>query len=414
MSSTAVMPSQAPFRNAAIECTHCHQLVRLGDVPIRMLPTPVTEVPVSSPVKLSGEFSPRSPDSDSATDTEEPASSPTKAEETEASKWRWSQELKDHFVRAFDTLQNRGIHATPKKIMGLMRQNGAPIEQLTMRRVQSHHQKYLKRLRTNKLGGKKTRQAPKPLVVKSEASDSVVLSDRFDLEVSRLTANIESAGSCHTSPRGSPMIFSVQTPPSNIRVSQASPPMSYGHVMHKASMPINVVRPQSTPPPLAAHMSSVNQTHFASRPVKFNPELFSSLAQQNPSAVLPYMMSGTVVKPAVEKPVPHQFTVSSSSAFSIKLAPGPSTAAAHLDELSARASADPESSIFGGLVDHSFAIENSILDTLPTADLDLTHIDDLFPEASDSPMSSDDDSFDFLGFINDDGHGGSALDVASS
>jgi len=240
------------------------------------------------------------------------------------------------------------------------------------------------------------------------------------LEVSRITASIESAGSCHTSPRGSPMIFSSQTP-SNVRMSQPSPPLSYAHVVHKAPLPINVVRPQSTPPPLAMQMpatlSTVNQTLLPSRPVKFNPELFSSLAQQNPSAVLPYMISGTVVKPAVEKPVLHQaFTVSSSSAFSVKLTPGAATSAHVYSEMAARASADPSESsgIFGGLVDHSFAMEHSILDTLPSADLELTHIDDLFPDASDSPISSDDDSFDFLGFINDEGHGASALDMVSS
>jgi len=342
-----------------------------------------------------------------------------KSEEMEASKWRWSQELKEHFVKAFEILQNRGIHATPKKIMGLMRQNGAPIEQLTMRRVQSHHQKYLKRLKTAKLGGKKLRQFPKP--IKPEASDSGHMSDRFDLEVSHITASIDNS-SCHTSPRGSPMIFVAQSPPSNIRGSPtSSPPLTFAHGVHKqAALPINVLRPQSAPPSFAAHLpatfSPVNPAMLPSRPVKFNPETFSSLAQQNPTAMLPYMMSETVVKP---KPVPQlpsvvqavmpSFCVSSSSAFATKLAPGP-LAAAPADDLSSRFGTDLDSNIFGDLLSSgelmSFSRENSILDTFSSSSQDLdVHIEELFPE---SCVSSDDDSFDFLGFDNN-----SVLDFVS-
>jgi hypothetical protein len=142
--------------------------------------------------------------------------------------------------------------------------------------------------------------------------------------------------------------------------------------------------------------------------------MFSSLAQQNPSALLPYMLSGTVVKPTVEKAAAQQahFSVSASSAFSVKLAPTPLVAAS-VDDVSLRSHHDPESSIFGGLVDNSFAMEDSILDSLPSSVTDLdAHISELFPHP-DSSVSSDDESFDFLGFINDDHSAPPALDFVA-
>eukprot|EP01116_Phalansterium_solitarium_P021378 TRINITY_DN6621_c0_g1_i3.p1 TRINITY_DN6621_c0_g1~~TRINITY_DN6621_c0_g1_i3.p1 ORF type:complete len:470 (-),score=133.99 TRINITY_DN6621_c0_g1_i3:743-2152(-) len=54
----------------------------------------------------------------------------------------WSPELHRHFVIAWQTIAESGNQPSPKKIMVVMAQNGAPMEDLTIRQVQSHHQKY--------------------------------------------------------------------------------------------------------------------------------------------------------------------------------------------------------------------------------------------------------------------------------
>eukprot|EP01116_Phalansterium_solitarium_P018528 TRINITY_DN4931_c0_g1_i1.p1 TRINITY_DN4931_c0_g1~~TRINITY_DN4931_c0_g1_i1.p1 ORF type:complete len:389 (+),score=76.20 TRINITY_DN4931_c0_g1_i1:38-1168(+) len=54
----------------------------------------------------------------------------------------WSIELHRHFVVAWTSIARSGIQPSPKKIMTTMAANGAPMSDLTIRQVQSHHQKY--------------------------------------------------------------------------------------------------------------------------------------------------------------------------------------------------------------------------------------------------------------------------------
>lgn len=54
----------------------------------------------------------------------------------------WSTDLHRHFVSAWNTITQSGGSPSPKKLMVVMAQNGAPMADLTIRQVQSHHQKY--------------------------------------------------------------------------------------------------------------------------------------------------------------------------------------------------------------------------------------------------------------------------------
>eukprot|EP01116_Phalansterium_solitarium_P006286 TRINITY_DN1858_c0_g1_i1.p1 TRINITY_DN1858_c0_g1~~TRINITY_DN1858_c0_g1_i1.p1 ORF type:complete len:467 (+),score=188.75 TRINITY_DN1858_c0_g1_i1:191-1591(+) len=340
-----------PLRNAAIECTHCRHALRLSEVPISIaqrapaqldcpLP-PVSPAPLSAPVLYTSALrspvlvsAPSSEPASPAIDCKSPPSTDTetadedfKTEEHETietieiaestdnpdeKKWRWSPELKEHFVKAFEILQSRGIHATPKKIMGLMRQNGAPIEQLTMRRVQSHHQKYIKRLKTAKSGKKAKQAQAKKLAdaVKLTDLSEGAFSDHFDAEVLRLTGGVEPGVASgrddspmfFTSIAGSPTPSLRSTPTTPI----ASPVMtsSYNYRSSPNAAPLNFSRGQGTVLSGSFVVPSA-QKPVGSPSAKFTPntDMFGSLSSFAPGSPLwqQYMMSGTVLTNPAEK-----------------------------------------------------------------------------------------------------------------
>eukprot|EP01116_Phalansterium_solitarium_P003481 TRINITY_DN14310_c0_g1_i1.p1 TRINITY_DN14310_c0_g1~~TRINITY_DN14310_c0_g1_i1.p1 ORF type:complete len:802 (-),score=240.24 TRINITY_DN14310_c0_g1_i1:913-3318(-) len=71
----------------------------------------------------------------------------------------WSPELHRHFVIAWNTILEAGHTPSPKKLMIVMRDNGAPMSDLTIRQVQSHHQKFKLKLakRMEQQGGDPTK-----------------------------------------------------------------------------------------------------------------------------------------------------------------------------------------------------------------------------------------------------------------
>jgi len=64
----------------------------------------------------------------------------------EERKWHWSQEQKGQFSEAFKVLQEEGLPAPqPKQVMKKMIETGMNMTGLTLRRIQSYHQKYTDR-----------------------------------------------------------------------------------------------------------------------------------------------------------------------------------------------------------------------------------------------------------------------------
>jgi len=61
-------------------------------------------------------------------------------------KWHWSQDQKHQFSEAFTVLQGEGLQAPqPKQVMRKMIDLNMNMNGLTLRRVQSYHQKYTDR-----------------------------------------------------------------------------------------------------------------------------------------------------------------------------------------------------------------------------------------------------------------------------
>eukprot|EP01116_Phalansterium_solitarium_P013752 TRINITY_DN31156_c0_g1_i1.p1 TRINITY_DN31156_c0_g1~~TRINITY_DN31156_c0_g1_i1.p1 ORF type:complete len:782 (+),score=155.88 TRINITY_DN31156_c0_g1_i1:190-2535(+) len=80
--------------------------------------------------------------------------------------WRWPADLHNFFIRAYHQLESTGQNPSPRRIMDIMEQIGAPMKGLTLRQVQSHHQKYQKRLQAVRDGvGRQTNKGPDPMPV---------------------------------------------------------------------------------------------------------------------------------------------------------------------------------------------------------------------------------------------------------
>eukprot|EP01116_Phalansterium_solitarium_P005970 TRINITY_DN1828_c0_g1_i2.p1 TRINITY_DN1828_c0_g1~~TRINITY_DN1828_c0_g1_i2.p1 ORF type:complete len:554 (+),score=118.34 TRINITY_DN1828_c0_g1_i2:148-1809(+) len=75
-------------------------------------------------------------------DPEQPIAKKSRKHRQHAARRSWSPELHQYFTLAWGKLCDAGIRPSPRKIMNIMRDNGAPMEDLTIRQVQSHHQKF--------------------------------------------------------------------------------------------------------------------------------------------------------------------------------------------------------------------------------------------------------------------------------